>query len=68
MRDWPDYQPTTWCPPGTCTWCDRYRPEGAPVYVRIEARGHGSQMKQNCIDSKLVDIVLENEITGVKNS
>lgn len=29
---------------------------------------YGSQMKQTCIDSKSVDIVLENEITGVKNS
>ena len=26
---------------------------------------YGSQMKQTCIDSKSVDIVLENEITGV---
>ena len=26
---------------------------------------YGSQMKQNCIDSKSVDIVLENEVTGV---
>ena len=25
---------------------------------------YGSQMKQNCIDSKSVDIVLENEVTG----
>lgn len=26
---------------------------------------YGSQMKQNCIDSKSVDIVLENEVTGM---
>ena len=26
---------------------------------------YGSQMKQNCIDSKSVDTVLENEVTGV---
>ena len=25
---------------------------------------YGSQMKQTCIDSKSVDIVLENEVTG----
>jgi type II secretory pathway predicted ATPase ExeA len=29
---------------------------------------YGSQMKQTCIDSKSVDIVLENEVTGVKSS
>ena len=27
---------------------------------------YGSQMKQTCIDSKSVDIVLENEVTGVQ--
>lgn len=27
---------------------------------------YGSLMKQNCLDSKSVDIVLENEVTGVK--
>ena len=26
---------------------------------------YGAQMKQTCIDSKSVDIVLENEVTGV---
>lgn len=29
---------------------------------------YGSQMKQTCIDSKSVDIVLENEVTGVKST
>lgn len=28
---------------------------------------YGAQMKQNCLDSKSVDIVLENEVTGVAN-
>lgn len=26
---------------------------------------NGAQMKQTCIDSKAVDVVLENEVTGV---
>ena len=28
---------------------------------------YGSQMKQTCIDSKSVDIVLKNEVTGVRS-
>ena len=42
--------------------------DGNPRLVNracMQSLFYGSQMKQACIDSKSVDIVLENEVTGV---
>lgn len=41
MPQWPNYQPTTWCPPGTCGWCDKFRSDVMKFRkkpVEIEAR------------------------------